>query len=89
MQGLSGQREKKRDEPPKEISHQDFMMKEMQDMAKDFHEETYFKRYMLAKLAYEAQSVVLKKLREKAGNDFKVHEDNGMVIDNGIGENPG
>ena len=50
-------------------------------MAKDFHEEAYFKRYMLAKLAYEAQSVVLKKLREKAGNDFKIDEDNGMTGD--------
>jgi hypothetical protein len=30
------------------------MIKEMQDMAIDFHEETYFKRYILAKLAYEA-----------------------------------
>lgn len=89
MQGLSGQREKKREEPPKEISHQDFMMKEMQDMAKDFHEETYFKRFVLAKLAYEAQSVVLKKLRARAGNSFKVHEDNGIIGDHGLGENPG
>ena len=69
MQSLSGQREKKREEPRKEISHQDFLMKEMQDMAQDFHEETYFKRYMLTKLAYEAQSVALQKMRDRAKND--------------------
>ena len=40
------------------MSHWDFLKKEAQDMAQDFHEETYQKRYMLAKLAYEAQHVV-------------------------------
>jgi len=67
-QSVSGQRERKREEPPKEVAHQDFLMKEMQDMAQDFHEETYFKRYMLAKLAYEAQSVALQKMRNRAKN---------------------
>ena len=38
-------------------------------MAQDFHEETYFKRYMLTKLAYEAQSVALKRMRKRAKND--------------------
>ena len=41
IQTLSGSREKKRVEPPKELAHQDFMMKEMQDMALDFHSEIY------------------------------------------------
>jgi hypothetical protein len=30
---MSGTREKKREEPPKEVAHSDFMLKEMQDMA--------------------------------------------------------
>ena len=34
-------------------------------MAQDFHEETYFKRYMLAKLAYEAQHVMQEKMKNK------------------------
>ena len=42
------------------------MMKEMQDMALDFHSETYQKRYTLAKLAYEAQNVVIRKMNSKA-----------------------
>lgn len=48
----------------------------MQDMAQDFHEETYHKRYMLTKLAYEAQSVAIRKMKEKAKNDksFEVKE---------------
>ena len=62
---LQGAREKKKPEPPKEIAHQDFMLKEMQDMAIDFHEETYYKRYKLAQLAYEAQSFLLKKMKAK------------------------
>jgi hypothetical protein len=69
LMGLQGTREKKRPEPPKEIAHQDFMLKEMQDMAIDFHEETYLKRYKLAQLAYEAQSFLLKKVKAKNQKD--------------------
>jgi len=41
MQSLSGTREKKQSEPPVEVAHSDFVLKEMEDMALDFHQETY------------------------------------------------
>ena len=66
MQTLPGSRDKKREEPPKELAHSDFLLKEMTDMAQDFHEESYYKRYTLAKLAYEAQHVAIQIFRRKA-----------------------
>lgn len=33
MQALPGSRDKKREEPPKELAHSDFLLKEVQDMA--------------------------------------------------------
>ena len=91
-QSVSGQRERKREEPPKEVSHQDFVMKEMQDMAQDFHEETYWKRYMLTKLAYEAQSVALQKMRNRAKNGkdsaVKVISGSNAVKGDGSGHQP-
>lgn len=60
---LPGSRELRRDEPPKEVAHQDFLLMEMQDLALDMHEEAYYKRYMAGRLAYEAQAAVLKKLK--------------------------
>ena len=41
----------------------------MQDMAQDFREETYSKRYILAKLAYEAQAKALERIKAKAAED--------------------
>lgn len=38
-------------------------------MAQDFREETYTKRYILAKLAYEAQAVALTRMKTKAMED--------------------
>lgn len=45
-------------------------------MAQDFHQETYYKRYTLTKLAYEAQYVCLKKMEKKLTKDttFKIKE---------------
>jgi len=40
-------------------------MKEMQDMAHDFHSEIYFKRYMLTKLALEAQHKAIGMMERK------------------------
>ena len=66
MQGLSGHRERKRRiEPKKEMAHMDFVLKEMLDVAQDVHEERYYKRYILAKLAHEAQAKVISKGRAK------------------------
>jgi len=41
MNHLPGFRVKKMPEPKIEMAHQDFMLKEMQTMALDFHEEMY------------------------------------------------
>lgn len=65
MQTFAGSRDKKREEPSKEVAHSDFLLKEMQDMAQDFHQETYYKRFVLAKLAYEAQYAAIKMLKRK------------------------
>ena len=43
----------------------DFVLKEMMDVAQDVHEERYYKRYILAKLAHEAQAKVISMGREK------------------------
>lgn len=56
------------------MAHQDFLIKEMQDMAQDFREEAYTKRYILAKLAYEAQAKALERMKTKA------MEDKGSVV---------
>lgn len=66
---MPGTREIRKDEPPKEMAHEDFLIKEMQDMAQDFREETYSKRYILAKLAYEAQAKALEWIKAKAADD--------------------
>ena len=41
-------------------------------MAVDMHEETYFKRFMLAKLAYEAQHVVQEKMKNRMMKDREI-----------------
>jgi hypothetical protein len=54
----------------------------MQDMALDFHEETYYKKYMAAKLAYEAQHYVLKKnllkIKQGGGTQHKKGKKGGI-----------
>ena len=52
---LAGQREKKKAEPKKEMAHQDFLLEEMRQVALDVHEEHFYKRSMLARLAVEAK----------------------------------
>jgi len=54
LRTMPGSRDLRKEEPPKQIAHRDFLLREIQDMALDFHEETYQKRYILAKLANEA-----------------------------------
>jgi len=41
LKHMPGCREIKKEEPKRQIAHYDFLMLEMQDMAIDFHEETY------------------------------------------------
>lgn len=72
MQQLTGFREKKQPEPQKEVSHADFMLNEMQDMALDFHQETYYKRYMLTRLAYEAQHKAIKIIKAKQTTPLEI-----------------
>ena len=70
LRGMPGNREVRRPEPAKEVAHQDFLLKEMQDMAQDFREEAYYKRYMLTKLAYEAQAKALVLIDQRAKKDL-------------------
>lgn len=41
LRQLPGNRDVRREEPPKEVSHDDFLLREVQDMAIDLHEEAY------------------------------------------------
>jgi hypothetical protein len=53
----------------------------MRDMALDFNEETYYKKYILAKLAYEAQLFVLKNRKNKSQPFLTVYNERGRQIE--------
>jgi len=85
MQSLAGHRERKREEPKKEVAHSDFLLKEMQDMAQDFHSETYYKRFVLAQLAYEAQAKAITIARDKMKKN-KAKETKVITGPSGVGQ---
>ena len=56
-------------------------------MAQDFHGETYFKRYVLAKLAYEAQGVALKRMMSNVNKEKMKIIDGNAQIDESLQNN--